>query len=1038
MSARARCPGPERLLAPALGLTDAGGAAHEAVQAHLAACMGCRTSGQELTRALTPGPLPFDPQALWPELAARVAALPPAASPVALRVHLRCTWCHDRLESLAVHCAGCLAPHHEECFREHGRCAAPGCAERRLLRPETPSARAPRRRPRWARPGRLQVSVVVGLGLAVLAATWSLGRRGGPTTLARPTRAAELGDGGFAAELGDGGLAAELVAAPAAHAAPATRNEDTSPAALVERSHDVSALLLHPPVQAEPEREAELRRRLALPTSVSSAGTPLGEVLWVLTASAGLGLALDPDVPAGRPVTMRVREVALEEALRLVLEAQGLGWSFERGLVRVHAGQPAVDPGARRHPPRGAEHPLLLTPEGLLEGVLRAGGEALGPAAWTQPAEARLVGTRLCVRQVQVGHTAVERWLRERALPSGPALRWFALDPRRPTDPHLTDALALREQLLRGRLHLELQGAPVLEALEGLRAHGVPLVVEERTRVRLHGARDLERVWLRASGLTRRDALELVLAGRGLCWDLERGQVLVRERVFPSREERLREVIRRELTLRADGVALLDRLRAERVSCAFQAEPLGDALDRLLGPSQVPVVIDPRVGLEGRRATFACQGVSLEEALRGLLAACRLELECRPDAVVVRPLPRPPFAGLRARREAWLAAPLAPGAGPLLGLGELWERLERSAPAGEGPCRVWASPELRAARVRVALPEGASVEEALDLVARQAGLVRAWTDQDGEELLLLLSVDPRRPSLRGDLDLLQAGAPWAAAPPAARAALDSARAALEAALEALAPTDAPQALRARLEAVEQARARLEGVRRGQALLAGLGVSPARRTAALAALEEHARRLDRERAAQAEHEQVRARLLRTLDDRSAAPTLRQAAGDELTRCAARRREEAAACAEARAALLDQLPWSVHPPRLEELAGRLRAGQAWTTVCARDAADLEREVARAERERLGLGVARSERSGIVWSLPARGLRIANVTPRSPAARAWLEPGDELLAVDGAACPDLLALVDALSRSASGAVTLRVARDGRARDVVLALSE
>ncbi|MCO5165504.1 MAG: hypothetical protein M9894_03930 [Planctomycetes bacterium] len=58
---------------------------------------------------------------------------------------LRCTYCHDALtRDEAAFCAACLAPQHAACRREHGRCAATGCAERGVVRPRHA------RRSRWA------------------------------------------------------------------------------------------------------------------------------------------------------------------------------------------------------------------------------------------------------------------------------------------------------------------------------------------------------------------------------------------------------------------------------------------------------------------------------------------------------------------------------------------------------------------------------------------------------------------------------------------------------------------------------------------------------------------------------------------------------------------------------------------------------------------------------------------------------------------------------------------------------------------------
>ena len=53
---------------------------------------------------------------------------------------LRCPYCHDVPSPQLAVCAGCLAPHHERCWDELGRCAS--CAAGRALRaqPTDPAA----------------------------------------------------------------------------------------------------------------------------------------------------------------------------------------------------------------------------------------------------------------------------------------------------------------------------------------------------------------------------------------------------------------------------------------------------------------------------------------------------------------------------------------------------------------------------------------------------------------------------------------------------------------------------------------------------------------------------------------------------------------------------------------------------------------------------------------------------------------------------------------------------------------------------------
>ena len=101
---------------------------------HLSECSSCQ---ERLARLEAWRERPEPPASRWDELAARIEA--DRVRPV--RVTLTCSYCHDALDRRAASfCAACLAPHHEECFSEHGDCATPGCGERRIVRATSPAA----------------------------------------------------------------------------------------------------------------------------------------------------------------------------------------------------------------------------------------------------------------------------------------------------------------------------------------------------------------------------------------------------------------------------------------------------------------------------------------------------------------------------------------------------------------------------------------------------------------------------------------------------------------------------------------------------------------------------------------------------------------------------------------------------------------------------------------------------------------------------------------------------------------------------------
>lgn len=84
-------------------------------------------------------------------------------------VSLRCVFCHEGLARAGgAFCASCLAPHHPDCFREHGRCSAPGCEETRWVQPRDRARRSSGRSAR-SDPGKRRRPALALVGAGVLA-----------------------------------------------------------------------------------------------------------------------------------------------------------------------------------------------------------------------------------------------------------------------------------------------------------------------------------------------------------------------------------------------------------------------------------------------------------------------------------------------------------------------------------------------------------------------------------------------------------------------------------------------------------------------------------------------------------------------------------------------------------------------------------------------------------------------------------------------------------------------------------------------------
>lgn len=111
---------------------------------HLSQCSQCeRELGLLGSLADWPGPAPEDPNKedeLWDVISARIDVEGDELVQESRRpekpilIGLSCSYCHDSLDrSEASFCGSCLAPHHSDCFRLHGRCTTLGCDEVRTV-----------------------------------------------------------------------------------------------------------------------------------------------------------------------------------------------------------------------------------------------------------------------------------------------------------------------------------------------------------------------------------------------------------------------------------------------------------------------------------------------------------------------------------------------------------------------------------------------------------------------------------------------------------------------------------------------------------------------------------------------------------------------------------------------------------------------------------------------------------------------------------------------------------------------------------------
>ncbi|MBX3468099.1 MAG: hypothetical protein KF878_14600 [Planctomycetes bacterium] len=1006
----ARCPGPELVLLAAHDLLDD----DDAARSHVEGCAACRALGAALERELAPPPPACAPEALLPGLRERLAALDPrtpSADP-ALALRLLCTYCRGALERPdAAYCAGCLAPHHADCFAEHGRCAAPGCHGLEVVRTAPPPPARPRRARTW---------LLLGSALAAAAG---------------------------------GGAVAALVAAPA----PEAQTLRVEVHALDEVLPALAALPAAPgeASDAEPAWLTEYRAALASRrVTLNFPGTSLADVVAFMQGITGRNVVVGPGVdPDALQVSLRVRSMVLDDALRLVAGQAGLvvGLRDEAIVLGAPGARRVVDPRFSPSRPQPGPPPREVLLRRAAASATQALVTALGAGALRAPAGVDLTDEgRLLVTQTDAGHRVVQAWLKELRADAGTpwpedlAGAWFAPAPapleHPPTNPDAARALHHAQALDERRVDLDVAGplGEALEALAGMLSPDLPLRLDPAARAEAAPVRlQLRRVSVGA-------ALRHLLAhGPTLVLDVDRDGLLVRPHDVPSLEHRLATARRR---VRPDEAAAeaTQRLEGRRITLSLDRRPLAEALDLVRDGTGLDVVLDPRAPGDAR-VSLRVEDVSVAEALDALLAPRGLGVRLAGEVLHVGP-----------RQEASLRPELATRPPPegtftaarALEVGPLTLELERLTGA-----RVSLSPGAEACRGRVLVPAGATVAEALSLAEAQVGLRGVWTWLDGsEEPLLLLWADAGDgPLARAGRRLGQEGG-WPEAPAAARAALEGARSRLRGALTALARAEQGAdvaALRPAMERARQADRALEEVLAGRSVLgADLGAHRKEVAGAVAdLLLQHwevaladLRRASSER--QVEESERALAAAPTEGERQALRARHEAFVKERDSV---RRDAALEAARARSQV------AIHEAGLRDLGGigpgllsalaaaraALAAGRAWDEVFPGGwSAWWQAEQARAARA-LCVGAARFHRAGF-WSPNTDEGDVAwrgAEAPSEPGELGWL-----VVAVDGAPVADLLDVVEPLGAAAQAgaSLTLTLVRGDARREVRVVLGD
>lgn len=762
------CPGTDLLLLLKESLIEDEDNARE-LDWHLSGCERCQARLELVEDSLEPPKLPPLPEGLYGRLEKRIRhegrsqAQPTAAT---LGVKMLCSVCKGGLaRGEAVYCSACLAPYHDDCFSDHGRCAALGCEETRVVR----SADGVRKKRGGSVWGRAALILAVGAGSGLAAAyAWRLTDTGpGP-------------------------------AAPTAVTAPEMRVESYDVAGLLPATQKAPVgygLSLEEALADDlPELEEGWRRDMVriLRTrriSVNFKDTPFADVLTFMQDITGLNLVAEADVTVSDlRAEISLRNTDLGEALLSMAEQAKLAMTLRNGCLYIHKPRDRAWPGDLGDSLRALEGREKWSDEALLE-ALR---ERLAP-----PAAGSFLTIReglLIARQPVEVQARIPALLNDLASPKqGPTARW--LDPlsRAPRDPSLEDIEAAVARLRERRVNLNFDQTKVTEVVSFLRT-----VDPELPALRFDEPEmDVREVSLKVRQVTLLNALTLLTEQLGLAVDVDRRGILVRRPTAMPLERRLRDRGRAVLDAGSADTALRRRLDHQRVDLDFKDTPFEDVLGILRAITGLNFVIDAEARAKTPSVvTFQGRSMTLRSALAALLGPHGLGIRLRGGVVHLSLIGRANLiAGFDGRLSALLERPW-PRYGTGINLADFARQL------GDVTEAEVVFPDGLRERRRLAIPEGMKVGEALELARLQTGLNWGLAWAEDQRPLFALA---RRPD--GLFERADAALP--AAPTSLGDQYAETQGRLTAALADLAKPDAHQRLPALLDELRAAVERAE-------------------------------------------------------------------------------------------------------------------------------------------------------------------------------------------------------------------------------------
>lgn len=629
----------------------------------------------QLNDCLQAPELEAPPAAVWERLTSQIEADKQRRRDIALNgphipVRLRCSFCRDDLgRDSSIYCASCLAPYHEDCFVEHGRCAIQGCSEHRIIRSQEAPAR--KRNP-WKQAAAYLFTGLVFSGAAVAALRPSMQKREKRLMSAQVELFAARAEAEkWRRERNRQNKKLEVAVVEKTAEIDAMRNKlrmelANSQGKAYLRVYDVSDLTqrqqrnprpvdrlslevlwsravnlddMKLPPWIQEYRRALVQRRVTL----NFDRTPLSDVVNFIRDITGLNLTLSSAVDSQQEVSMRVRDLSLLSVFRLLLrQIKDVSLSFENETIAIHehrrevtSGQSDTTVDAYQAQFGFSDSQKLMAQE--LAALVR---QQLGDNAWIKGTELEVVRGQLIIRQTLEQHKAVEDYLlslrRARLAADIDPKYWFAPATGFVKDPAQEKIEAWTKILKSRKVSVNFDQTPLNEVLMFMRdITNIPFSMSAKVQ-----KEDLT-VSLRLKEISLDNCVRLLASvHEDVVFDIDRNGLFFRFNTEQPLEHRLRRRAHKLFTQgqnKAQFLHSFEKSLKNKLSLSVKNEPALKVLLYIQDISGLNLTFSraSEEVLKKQSVSLSLKKVSAQKIVRAFTQALGLRLDYEPESMVI-------------------------------------------------------------------------------------------------------------------------------------------------------------------------------------------------------------------------------------------------------------------------------------------------------------------------------------------------------------------------------------------------------------------